>query len=354
MTSYPSRHRTRLARLVAAVSAMLTMVLIMALTVDARVSARPAEVPSHVTERHVYLMGTRATLVSSDPSRVVAVRALNRMLAVLESTDEELSTWRHESLLSQLNRQPVAVSWAAPESLCDLLGELRTWTQLSSGAFDPAVGSLIDVWGIRDAGSQPPPLVVEGARARAGFDHVAMRTAPCSIARMADVTVDAGAFGKGVALDRVADLGESGLIDLGGQLAVFGKPPAGGWPARLAHPRHRAVPVLELSLTSGSLAVSGGSERDRWVDGERVGHIVDPRTGYPVSRSFSVAVWHERALAADVIATALYVMGIDEGRVWAEAHGIAACFVVPQPASPASSGTEVDLVTTTPFRLQFF
>ena len=354
MTSYSFSHHVRLALLAVAVGAM---VLIMAPTTDTRVSARPAEVAGHVTERQVYLMGTRATLVSSDPSRVVVVRALNRMLAVLESTDRELSTWRPESLLSRLNRQPVAVSWAAPKSLCDLVGELTTWTQLSSGAFDPAVGSLIDVWGLRDAGPRPTPLAVESARARAGLDHLAVRTSPsspCSITRMADVTVDAGAFGKGVALDRVAALGESGLIDLGGQLAVFGEPPAGGWPARIAHPRHRAMPVVELSLTRGSLAVSGGSERDRWVEGERVGHIVDPRTGYPVSRSFSVAVWHERALAADVIATALYVMGIDEGRAWAEAHGIAACFVVPRAAEPSSSGTGVDIITTTPFRLRFF
>ena len=350
MTSHSFRHRTRLVLLAVAVGAS-------ALTVDAGNFVRTAEVAGHVTERQVYLMGTRATLVSSDPSRVVAVTALNRMLAVLESTERELSTWRPESLLSRLNRQPVAVSWAAPESLCDLVGELTTWTQLSSGAFDPAVGSLIDVWGLRDAGPRPTPLAVESARARAGLDYFAVRTSPsspCSITRMADVTVDAGAFGKGVALDRVAALGESGLIDLGGQLAVFGEPPAGGWPARIAHPHHRAVPVVELSLTRGSLAVSGGSERDRWVEGERVGHIVDPRTGLPVSRSFSVAVWHERALAADAIATALYVMGIDEGRAWAEAQGIAACFVVPQAAESSSSGTGVDLITTTPFRLRFF
>ena len=144
------------------------------------------------------------------------------------------------------------------------------------------------------------------------------------------------------------------MVDLGGQLALVGESPVGGWPVRIAHPRQRDMPVVELRLTSGSLAVSGGSERDRWVDGERVGHIVDPRTGRPVSRSLSVAVWHERALAADTIATALYVMGIDEGRDWAEAHGIAACFVVPHGSGASPSGDDVDIVTTTPFRLRFF
>ena len=347
MTSYPFSHWTRLAR-----GGMVGCVL--AMTVGANVSTHPTALDGRVTERQVYLMGTRATLLSWEPSRADAVAALDRMLATLESTERELSTWRPESLLSRLNRQPVAESWEAPDSLCLLLGELTSWTQLSSGAFDPAVGSLVAAWGLRDTGAIPARAALERARARAGLGHFAVQTSPCSITRLADATLNAGAFGKGAALDRVASLGESGLVDLGGQLAVFGASPVGGWPVRIAHPRHRQIPVVELSLTGGSLAVTGGSERDRWVDGERVGHIVDPRTGRPVSRSLSVAVWHERALAADAIATALYVMGIDEGREWAEAHGIAACFLVPQGSGASPSGDDVDIVATTPFRLRFF
>ena len=347
MTSYVFRHWMRPAR-------VITAGCVVALTVGASASPYPTEVAGPITERQVYLMGTRAMLLSWEPSRTDAVAALDRMMAALESTDRELSTWRPESLLSRLNRQPVAESWEAPDSLCHLLTKLTTWTHLSSGAFDPAVGSLVDLWGLHDAGSMPTRSAVESARARAGLDYFAVQTSPCSITRLADATFDAGAFGKGAALDRVAALGESGLVDLGGQLAVFGDAPAGGWPVRIAHPLQRETPVVELSLTSGSLAVSGGSERDRWVDGERIGHIVDPRTGRPVTRSLSVAVWHEHALAADAIATALYVMGIDEGRDWAEAHGIAACFVLAQGPSASPSGDAVDIVTTTPFRLRFF
>ena len=347
MTSYPFSHWTRLA-----LGGMVTGVV--ALTVGATVSTEPTGFAGRVTERQVYLMGTRATLLSWEPSRADAVAALDRMLVTLEATDRELSTWRPESLLSRLNQQPVAEPWDAPDSLCQLLAELTTWTQLSSGAFDPAVGSLIAAWGLRDTGAIPVRQTVERARARAGLDHFAVQTSPCSITRLVDVTLDAGAFGKGAALDRVASLGESGLVDLGGQLALFGAAPVGGWSVRIAHPRHREIPVVELRLTSGSLAVSGGSERDRWVDGERVGHIVDPRNGQPVNRSLSVAVWHERALAADALATALYVMGLDEGREWAEAHDVAACFVVPHGSGASPSGDDVDIIATTPFRTRFF
>ena len=159
MTSPSFRHLTRLARGVAAGC-------VVALTVGASVSP-PTEVAGRVTERQVYLMGTRATLLSWESSRADAVTALDRMLAMLESTERELGTWRPESLLSRLNRQPVAESWEAPDSLCHLLGELTTWTDLSSGAFDPAVGSLVDVWGLRDTGSRPSRSSLETARARA-------------------------------------------------------------------------------------------------------------------------------------------------------------------------------------------
>jgi thiamine biosynthesis lipoprotein ApbE len=138
---------------------------VVALTVGVS-GAPPNAAAGRVTERQVYLMGTRATLLSWESSRADAVTALDRMLVMLEATERELSTWRPESLLSQLNRQPVAESWEAPDSFCDLFGELTTWTDLSSGAFDPAVGSLVEVWGLWDTGAKPSRSAVESARAR--------------------------------------------------------------------------------------------------------------------------------------------------------------------------------------------
>ena len=70
-----------------------------------------------------------------------------------------------------------------------------------------------------------------------------------------------------------------------------------------------------------------------WQDGSRIGHIIDPRNGRPVNRSGSVTVWHESAFVADVLSTALYVMGPDEGIAWAATRGIAACFIVADPDS---------------------
>ena len=308
--------------------------------------------PSTRVERRAYLMGTRATLVTLAADRATGLQDLERMLRVLETTEAELSTWRADSVLSALNRHPVGEAWRAPASLCSLFGELLTWHRETGGAFDPAVGSLVAALGLRDRGERPTAAAFERARVRAGFRHFTLGPGQCQVTRQRDALLDAGAFGKGEALDRIArqeGLRSAGpwMVDLGGQVAVAGMRDE-GWPVALAHPARRSQPALELRLTEGSLATSGRGERDRWVDGAPIGHILDPRNGRPLSRPWSVTVWHASALAADVLSTALYVMGVEQGLAWAEARQIAACFII-----PTAAGADTKIKATTAFRQTF-
>ena len=285
-------------------------------------------------ERTVFLMGTVATFVTEAADRETGLARLERMVRVIEETEAELSTWRDGSVLSALNGQPVGEALPLPAETCGLLARVEQWRAATGGAFDPAVGSLIDAWGLRGEGRQPDEAALEAALASAGLEHLALDAEACAATRLAAVTLDAGGFGKGEALDRVReaerDRPGAWLIDFGGQVAVSGEPVAGAWSVAVAHPTRRDTPVLELLLAAGSLATSGGSERDLVLEsGARFGHIIDPRTGRPVSRSASVTAWHEDAFAADVLSTALYVMGPEEGLAWAGDYGFAVCFVVP-------------------------
>ena len=132
------------------------------------------------------------------------------------------------------------------------------------------------------------------------------------------------------------------MIDLGGQVSAGGVNEA-GWPVAIAHPRDRSTPHISTRLRRGSLSTSGGSERDVSVGQTRVGHIFDPRTGRPAAFAGSVTVWHERGLAADILSTALFVMGPDEGLRWAAANQVAALFLVPD-------GTSLRTTMTPAFR----
>lgn len=304
-------------------------------------------------ERTVVLMGTPATFAAEAADREAALARLERMVRVVEATEAELSTWRDDSALSGLNRQPPGAPLSLPPALCDLLGRLEGWRAATGGAFDPAIGSLVDAWGLRAAGRRPDAAAQQAALANAGWPRLGFDRDACTLTRSADVTLDAGAFGKGEALDRVraVERGEPGawLIDFGGQVAVSGGAAGAVWPVALAHPAQRDRPVAELFLSGGSLATSGGSERTLMLHaGDRVGHILDPRSGAPLARPSSVAVWHENAFAADVLSTALYVMGPEEGLAWAAARGFAACYLV-----PASDSDDVAFLATPAFEQRF-
>ena len=283
--------------------------------------------------REVYVMGTRCSLTVLSGNRKQSLNQLERLIRGLEDTEKELSTWQKNSMLSDLNRQPVGTPFQAEASLYRLLSELQLWTRETDGAFDPGIGALIRAWGIRSAGRIPSDFEVMQALDRSGMRLLEFDSSNYRITRTADVIFDCGAFGKGEAIDRIRSLDStnqfSWLVNLGGQVAVQGLPPdPRGWEVNIAHPRHRDKPALSVYLTSGSLATSGGSERDMNVSGNKIGHILDPRTGRPVLFTGSVSVWHESALIADILSTALYAMGPDKGLRWADDRGFAACYLL--------------------------
>lgn len=296
-----------------------------------------AVLPVHALEpttREVYLMGTRARLVTWAATRAEALDILDAAVRVLENAEAELSTWRPGSAVSRLNRHPLGQPWQSTPGLCEALPALYRWHAATAGAFDPAVGRLTDAWGIHADGRVPEPAALAAARSASGLHRLDFDRERCQVTRRGDVTLDVGAFGKGDALDRVArSLGEAAwLIDLGGQVSVNGTPPnQAGWQLSVAHPLHRDRPWLDVRIREGSLATSAGSERDLTVSDRRVGHILDPRTGQPATFTGSVTVWHRSGLAADALSTALFVMGPDGGLRWAEARGIAACYLIPHP-----------------------
>lgn len=283
-------------------------------------------------ERSAYLMDTRVHLATWDVTRGEGLARLDRALVALEQTEAELSTWREDSAITALNRSPIDRPWQAPPAICGMFATISEWQASSGGTFDPSIGRLTEVWGVHGDGRLPSTDDLARARRSSGFGHLEFDRVRCTVTRRADVALDVGAFGKGEALDRVeAALGEwPWMVDLGGQVSVLGAPPGrSGWPVAIGHPSDRQRGYVNLTVREGSLSTSGGSERDLVLSGRRIGHILDPRTGGPVAFRGSVTVWHRRALVADILSTALFVMGPDEGIEWAESRGIAACFLVP-------------------------
>lgn len=315
------------------------------LAVAAIASVRAAD-GTVLVDRHAYLMGTQVRLAALHSTRAGGLQLLDRALDVLEAAESELSTWRSDSAVTALNRTPVGEAWQAGASVCTALRIIAEWHLETDGAFDPAIGRLLETWDVHGQGRLPTAAEIEQALSSSGFGQIAFDSRRCRVTRTADVTLDAGAWGKGEALDRAARVlgGAPWMINLGGQIAAHAPPGEDGWPVAIAHPLDRKRGVLTAKIREGSLATSGGSERDLAVDGARIGHVLDPRTGRPAAFTGSVTVWHPRALVADILSTALYVMGPDAGLPWAEARGLSACYLV------VDAGGRVRTVMTPAFR----
>jgi len=297
-------------------------------------------------EREFWVMGTRARLlIEGSAERHRLVRIAERVVRETERWDRLLSNWDPASQVSRLNALPVGPMETTAE-LADLLHEVVAWVPRTGGAFDPATGLLVELWGLQDGGRVPSPAELDDAMTGTGPGRIRVDVHARSVTRsVASTRVETGAFGKGAALRAVADLlRPEGLdrvvLDMGGQVLHVGSPGTAEV-VDVAHPKYRDRAVARLSVRSGSVATSGTSERSFAVDGRRFGHILDPRTGRPAPAWGSVTVVTDDPLEADILSTALYVMGPEAGLRWIADHHptLAALFLEDRPDGPVARWT---------------
>ncbi len=275
----------------------------------------------NVIERQLGAMGTWLSVQVEAPDRATALAASERAVAAVEAAEERLSTWRNSSELSQLNAAQRGRSIALSSLLARDLGLALGVAKETGGAFDPTIGALAQSWGLRTGGRLPSRDEIERARAATGYRLITLDGAN-AIRMHPDVVIEEGGFGKGVALDDAIDAlraagATRGVLDLGGQIATFG---GQQHEVGLADPRDRNRSVLRLRFTDASVSTSGNSEHAVRSGSERIGHLLDPRTGYPAPDFGSMAVIAKSAARADALSTALFVMGPDAALRWARTH----------------------------------
>ncbi|MDE2883251.1 MAG: FAD:protein FMN transferase [Acidobacteriota bacterium] len=288
--------------------------------------------------------GTRWTVRIRGPETdAQSVRAA--IEAELDAVDRSMSNWRDDSELSRLNASEATDPQPVSEPLALVLEAAFRVHQESGGAFDVTVGPLLRLYGFGPGGdpgsAAPDPAAVEAARARVGSGLLALQRpdGPAALWRQVPgVELDLSGIAKGYAVDRVSTmLTELGfaehLVEVGGEIQA-----RGGWTVGIQDPTgslattvHRSFPVRDLGM-----ATSGGYRDFREAAGEGEGrfwtHILDPRLGRPVERrAGSVTVLAESCLDADAWATALFVLGPEEGLELASQRGIRVLFLTAAP-----------------------
>jgi FAD:protein FMN transferase len=294
--------------------------------------------PTMGTSYHVSIAGLRNG--ARDGRRVQ--RCIDEVLATVESA---LSTYAPDSEITALNRNRSADWIPVSDPLFAVLAAAHRVSVETNGAFDVTVAPLVRLWGfgpngLKDAAPElpPSPEFIHDATATIGYSWLELQATPTRAVRKGRATLelDVNGIAPGYAVDRIsgcllrADF-PNHLVELGGEVRAAGQRPDGK-PWRIAIERplagerqaYAGVAVVNLAVSTS------GNYRDfrRLPGGRLVSHTIDPRMGEPVRHALaSVTVVHPRAELADAYATALMVLGPDDGYTLAQRLGLPALFL---------------------------
>jgi thiamine biosynthesis lipoprotein len=257
---------------------------------------------------------------------------------MLDRIVREMSQWEPGADLSRFNALPAGESMRLPEAFAEVLACALEIAADSDGAFDPTLGALVDLWGF---GPAPPareiPLDAEiaDALAAAGWRRLAFDTQSRTLTQPGGLKLDLAGIAKGYAVDCVArlliDAGvHSFLVEIGGELRGAGvKPDAQPWWVEIERPPKVDTAPMLVALHEFSVATSGDYRRTGELNGARIAHTIDPSTGRPLTAPpASVTVLHASCMRADAYASALTIMGPEQGLAWAAERGLMAMFVL--------------------------
>jgi thiamine biosynthesis lipoprotein len=252
-------------------------------------------------------------------------------LGEIDRVEEQITVYRDSSEVCDVNRRAADEEVVVSPELFDLLTLAARITNETQSAFDVTAGALVKAWGFyRRRGRVPSPDERAQVLQRTGMCHIRFDPQSRSVRYLRPgVEINFGSIGKGYALDRVAGILRGrwkingGLLH-GGHSSVYAigdQPGAGrGWAISLKHPWEPERRLGVLRLRNRGLATSAATFQHLEYNGRRLGHVLDPRTGWPAEGISSATAVAPTAAEADALSTAFFVLGVDATRAYCEAH----------------------------------
>jgi thiamine biosynthesis lipoprotein len=285
-----------------------------------------------------HAMGTRCRVSLVEPTRAVANACLDELLNWVADFEAKYSRFLSDSLISRINAA-AGKDWVAidadTERLFALCGQLFFFTR---GAFDPTALPLIKLWNWKATSPVVPSAsAIAAARELVGWNKVQQRPGAIFLPR-AGMALDLGGIGKEYAVDMAVALAERHgvknlLVDFGQDIRVLGTPPGRpAWHIGLEDPKNPGTCWGSVAVRGEAVASSGDYLRHFLLAGRRYGHILDPRTGYPVSNGcLSVSVIAPTCTIAGILTTTAFILGPKEGLQLIQGyHGAAGAVITEQ------------------------
>ena len=288
-----------------------------------------------------------------------ALAAGREAFELLDALEDQLTVYRPHSEVSRINRLAPRQAVRVEAGLFGLLDLARQIHADTGGAYDVAIGSLLEVWGFVRGPRRVPADAERGeAIAVSGMAHVSLDAERRSVRLLRPgVKINLGSIGKGYALDRMADRlaarGVRNALIHGGSSSVVARGDAhgDGWAVRIRHPVDTTSHIAEVRLRDQALGTSAATFQFLEHEGRRLGHILDPRTGWPASGVASVSVVAPSGTLADALSTAFYIGGIELARAYCESHSNIGAILLPEEGPVAVFGMapgSYNLLTSNP------
>jgi len=261
-------------------------------------------------------------------------------LDLVGALEDQMSVYRPASELSRLNREAAAGAVRVEPKLFDLLARARDLCLNTEGCFDPTSGPLISLWqNCRKQGRIPDEGEIAETLRRRGIEHLHFDRSRHSIKfDRPGVELNLGGIGKGYALDQAAALlrgrGIHDYLIHGGHSSLLAEGEhAGqrGWPIGIRNPLFPKNRIAILRLNDSAMSTSGCGVQSFRHGGRRYGHILDPRSGWPVESMLSVTVLARTAADADALSTAFFVMGVEKSQEYCHNNQNVMALLIPPP-----------------------
>ena len=272
-----------------------------------------------LTRRMVPLMGTIAEVQVAHRDIRTAEDAIDAALYELDLVEKTMSRFRADSDIGRANVGAARDAVAVTAATATVVRAALEWAERSDGRFDPALGSVSELWDVLNRHEPPAADRVKPLAGRGLWRKVDVGTFKGSpVLRYADrdVQLDLGAIAKGYGIDRAAAALrargiEHAIVTVGGDLyALGGSPDGGAWQVGIRDPHDLSALAGSLEVRDGAVATSGDYERFfRWR-GMRYHHLMDPVTAAPrITAVHSVTVTAHRAMDADAASTSVFGLG---------------------------------------------
>jgi thiamine biosynthesis lipoprotein len=286
--------------------------------------------------------GTTYHISFWSPEKVDVANIQQIVEAEFNRLDMQLSNYRKDSVIEQLNATVSSEPLAVSEEIIALIQQARVVSIASGGCYDLTIKPLFDLWGFNgDKLTPPSPETLQTALQQVGFKQIKIVDATHIQKLNPNLKIDLSSIAQGYSVSRMVGLLEQQgitnyLVEIGGELQTRGqKPDTSPWRVALEKPlssERTMQKIVTIKQIEPLAVMTSGTYRHYFdVDGKRYSHILDAKTGVPVDHNtVSVTVLHDNVTQADAWSTALLCLGRTAGIEAANQAGIAALFIEQQ------------------------